>query len=191
PKGIAIAAKARALRAVGLDAPRVVLIDRSAVAGNWRGRQGYRTGGLPLGTPPEKDVGFPYAASWGSASAAVTAAMAEFSWQRHLIVHRVYADWVDRGRQRPTHRQWSAYLREVADSVEAEFIAGELVGLEVDGERWRLTVEPGEAPSAEGVVFTGVGPPIEVAGQPHEHPRVFDGRTYWLHERDLKSNVAQ
>lgn len=59
PKGIATAAKARALSAVGLDSPRVVLIDRSAVAGNWSGRQGYTSGLLPLGTPPEKDVGFP------------------------------------------------------------------------------------------------------------------------------------
>ena len=103
PKGIAIAAKARALSAVGLDAPRVVLVDRSAVAGNWSGRQGYTNGLVPLGTPPEKDFGFPYAASWGSASAAVTAAMATFSWQRHPIAHGVYADWVDRGRLRPTH----------------------------------------------------------------------------------------
>src|SRR6476661_1979166 len=145
PKGVAIAAKARALSAVGLDAPRVVLVDRSVVAGNWNGRQGYTNGLLPLGTPPEKDVGFPYAASWGSASATVTAAMAEFSWQRHLIVHRVYADWIDRGRLRPTHRQWSGYLREVAESAEAEFVAAELVRLEVDGERWQLTVDPGEA----------------------------------------------
>jgi mycobactin lysine-N-oxygenase len=191
PKGIAIAAKARALSAVGLDAPRVVLVDRNAVAGNWSGRQGYTNGLLPLGTPPEKDIGFPYAASWGPASAAVTAAMATFSWQRHLIAHGVYADWVDRGRLRPTHRQWSAYLREVAENAEAEIAAGELVGLEVDGEQWRLTIEPGEAISADGVVFTGAGPPIEVAGQPQEHPRVFDGRSYWLHERALKSQVAQ
>jgi len=191
PKGIAIAAKARALSAVGLDAPRVVLVDRSAVAGNWSGRQGYTNGLLPLGTPPEKDIGFPYAASWGSASAAVTAAMATFSWQRHLIAHGVYADWVDRGRLRPTHRQWSAYLREVAANAGAEIAAGELVGLEVDGERWHLTVEPGEELSADGVVFTGAGPPIEVAGQPQEHPRVFDGRSYWLHEQALKSQLAQ
>jgi mycobactin lysine-N-oxygenase len=190
PKGIAIAAKARALSAVGLDAPRVVLVDRSAVAGNWSGRQGYTSGLLPLGTPPEKDVGFPYAASWGPASAAVTTAMAEFSWQRHLIAHRAYADWVDRGRLRPTHRQWSAYLREVAEISEAEIVAGELVGLEAHGEQWRLTVEPGEAISADGVVFTGAGPPIGVAGQPQQHPRVFDGRSYWLHERALKKQVA-
>ena len=65
PKGIAIAAKARALAAAGLDVPRVVLVDRSSVAGNWTGRQGYTSGLLPLGTPAEKDVGFPYADSWG------------------------------------------------------------------------------------------------------------------------------
>jgi mycobactin lysine-N-oxygenase len=191
PKGIAIAAKARALSAVDLDAPRVVLVDRSAVAGNWSGRQGYTSGLLPLGTPPEKDVGFPYAAGWGPASAAVTTAMAEFNWQRHLIAHGLYSDWVDRGRLRPTHRQWSAYLREVAESAEAEIVAGELVGLEVDGEQWRLTVEPGETISADGVVFTGAGSPIGVPGQPQQHPRVFDGRSYWLHERALKKQVAQ
>jgi mycobactin lysine-N-oxygenase len=87
PKGIAIAAKARALAAAGLRAPRVVLVDRGEVAGNWSGRQGYTSGLLPLGTPPEKDVGYPYAASWGDASAEVVAGMAEYSWQRHLIRH--------------------------------------------------------------------------------------------------------
>src|SRR5205809_1145561 len=117
PKGIAIAAKARALAAAGLPAPRVVLVDRGEVAGNWSGHQGYTSGLLPLGTPPEKDVGYPYAASWGDASADVVAAMAEYSWQRHLIRHGAYSDWVDRGRMRPTHRQWSAYPRERALSV--------------------------------------------------------------------------
>src|SRR5262245_39476997 len=125
PKGIAIAAKARAPSAVGLDAPEVVLVDRSAVAANWGGRPGYTSGLLPLGTPPEKDVGLPYADSWGAASPAVTTAMADFSWQRHLIARGVYVDWVDRGRQRPTHRQWSAYLREVAERAEAEIVAGD------------------------------------------------------------------
>jgi len=152
PKGIAIAAKARALEAAGLGAPRVVLIDPGAVAGNWSGRQGYTNGLLPLGTPPEKDVGFPYADSWGPASPAVTAAMADYTWQRHLITRGAYADWVDRGRTRPTHRQWSWYLREVAEKAQAEIIAADVVGLEADGERWQVTVEPGEAIGADGVV---------------------------------------
>jgi len=189
PKGIAIAAKARALEAAGLAAPRVVLIDRGAVAGNWSGRQGYTSGLLALGTPPEKDIGFPYADSWGPASPAVTAAMADYTWQRHLIARGAYADWVDRGRMRPTHRQWSWYLREVAEKARAEIITAEVVSLEADGERWRLAVEPGEAIWADGVVVTGAGPPIRVAGQPDRHPRVLDGRSYWLHEH--KTQVAQ
>jgi mycobactin lysine-N-oxygenase len=191
PKGIAIAAKARALALVGLAGPEVVLVDGGAVAGNWSGRQGYTSGLLPLGTPAEKDVGFPYAESWGAASAAVTAAMAEFGWQRHLIGHGVYADWVDRGRLRPTHRRWGAYLREVAARAEAEIVSGEVVGLDLEGEQWRLRLASGEAISADGVVCTGAGPPITVAGQPREHPRVLDGHSYWLQKRALRKRLAE
>jgi mycobactin lysine-N-oxygenase len=181
PKGVAIAAKASALAATGLPAPRVVLVDRGEVAGNWSGRQGYTSGLLPLGTPPEKDVGFPYAASWGNASAEVVAAMTEYSWPRHLIRHGAYSDWVDRGRIRPTHRQWSAYLREVAEAAEAEVIRGAVTGLELaGGDRWEVTLATGDAIAADGVVITGAGPAITVPGQPRDHPRVLDGRTYWL-----------
>src|SRR5580698_188834 len=166
PKGIAIAAKARALAAAGLGAPRVVLIDRSAVAGNWTGRQGYTNGLLPLGTPSEKDVGFPYADNWGTASPAVTAAMADYSFQRHLIERGAYADWVDRGRLRPTHRQWSFYLRDAAAKAGAEVGTAQIEGLEAVGDRWRLDLSGGSELRADGVVFTGTGPPIRVPGQP-------------------------
>jgi mycobactin lysine-N-oxygenase len=190
PKGIAIAAKARALAAAGLPAPRVILIDPGPVAGNWTGRQGYTSGLLPLGTPPEKDIGYPYAASWGPHSTAVTAAMAEYSFQRHLIARGAYADWVDRGRLRPTHRQWSYYLRDVADRAGAEVVTAAVTEMEADGERWRLTVDPGEPIWADGVVVTGTGPPIRVHGQPHQHPRVLDGRSYWLAAPARKGHMA-
>jgi mycobactin lysine-N-oxygenase len=191
PKGIAIAAKARALTAAGLPAPRVVLVDPGAVAGNWTGKQGYTSGLLPLGTPPEKDVGFPYAESWGPASPAVTAAMAAYSWPRHLVAKGTYADWVDRGRLRPTHRQWSYYLREVARLAGAEIVQARAAGLEAVGERWRLAVHPGMAIEADGVVVTGAGPPVRVNGQPAHHPRVLDGRSYWLAEPMSGHQVAR
>ena len=191
PKGIAIAAKARALAAAGLPAPRVVLVERGEVAGNWNGRQGYTSGLLPLGTPPEKDVGYPYAASWGKASAGVVAAMAEYSWQRHLIRHGAYGDWVDRGRMRPTHRQWSAYLREVAELAQPEIVRGTVTGLEaVGGGRWEVTLEAGGAIAADGVVITGAGPAITVPGQPRDHSRVLDGRSYWLAAHELQREHA-
>jgi mycobactin lysine-N-oxygenase len=191
PKGIAIAAKARALAAAGLEPPRVVLIERGDVAGSWTGRRGYTNGLLPLGTPPEKDIGFPYARSWGAASGRVAAAMADFSWQRYLIEQGAYADWVDRGRARPTHRQWSAYLREVAARCRAEVVAAELTGLDVDGERWRLELADGGAMFADGVALTGAGPPAEIPGQPRNHPRILDGRSYWLDEWRLAKLAAQ
>ena len=191
PKGLAIAAKARALAAAGLPAPRVVLVDRGEVAGNWSGRQGYTSGLLPLGTPPEKDVGYPYAASWGEASAGVAAAMAEYSWQRHLIRHGVYGDWVDRGRVRPAHRQWSAYLRDVAEVAQAEIVRDAVTGLEItDGDRWQVTLEAGDAIAADGVVITGAGPAITVPGQPRDHSRVLDGRSYWLAAHELQREHA-
>jgi mycobactin lysine-N-oxygenase len=191
PKGISVAAKARALAAAGLPAPRVVLVDRGEVAGNWTGRQGYTSGLLPLGTPPEKDIGYPYAASWGDASADVVAAMAGYSWQRHLIRQGVYGDWVDRGRMRPTHRQWSMYLRAVAEAAEADIVCGAVAGLEIaDGDRWEVTLQAGDAIAADGVVITGAGPAITVPGQPHDHPRVLDGRTYWLAEHELRRDRA-
>jgi mycobactin lysine-N-oxygenase len=192
PKGIAIAAKARALAAAGLPVPRVVLVDRGQAAGNWSGRQGYTNGLLPLGTPPEKDVGYPYAAGWGDASADVVAAMAEYSWQRHLIRHGAYSDWVDRGRMRPTHRAWSTYLREVADAAEAEIVSGAVTGLEVTGgDRWEVRLATGAEIAADGLVITGAGPAITVPGQPHDHPRVLDGRTYWLAAHELNHQRAQ
>jgi mycobactin lysine-N-oxygenase len=192
PKGIAVAAKARALADAGLPAPRVVLVDRGDVAGNWSGRQGYTSGMLPLGTPPEKDIGYPYAASWGDASADVVAAMAGYSWPRHLISHGAYSDWVDRGRMRPTHRQWSLYLREVAEAAEAEVVRGVVTGLEAaDGRRWRVRLAAGDGIAADGVVVTGAGPAVTVPGQPPDHPRVLDGRTYWLAAPGLHHERAQ
>jgi mycobactin lysine-N-oxygenase len=192
PKGIAIAAKAHALAVAGLPAPRVVLVDRDEVAGNWSGRQGYTSGLLPLGTPPEKDIGYPYGANWGDASADVVAAMAGYSWQRHLVRHGAYSDWVDRGRMRPTHRQWSVYLREVAETAEAEIVCGVVTGLEVTGDgRWEVRLAAGAAIAADGLVITGAGPATTVPGQPRDHPRVLDGRTYWLAEHELKHERAQ
>jgi mycobactin lysine-N-oxygenase len=191
PKGIAIAVKARALAAAGLDAPRVVLIDPGPVAGNWTGQQGYTSGLLPLGTPPEKDIGFPYPDSWGDASAAVTAAMAGFGFQRHLIERGAYADWVDRGRLRPTHRQWSFYLRDAAAKAGAEVVTAQIEGLEAVVDRWRLDLSGGSELRADGVVFTGTGPPIRVPGQPSAHPRVTTGRSYWQHTPRPGPHLAQ
>ena len=117
--------------------------------------------------------------------------MAEYSWQRHLIRHGAYGDWVDRGRMRPTHRQWSAYLREVAELAQPEIVRGTVTGLEaVGGGRWEVTLEAGDAIAADGVVITGAGPAITVPGEPRDHSRVLDGRSYSLAAHELQREHA-
>jgi mycobactin lysine-N-oxygenase len=204
PKGLAIAAKCAALRGLGFGAPRVVLVDRRGAAANWSGVHGYTDGRRLLGTLPEKDIGFPYDSTcWGDAvtNRAVDRAMAAFSWQAYLTEEYRYAEWIDRGRPRPSHRQWSAYLRWVAERSAAEVLRGEVHGLVRDepGGRWLVRYHPASghpgardsAPDAvatdavgtlegDGLVLTGPGTPIALPGQPTDDPRVLDGSTVWL-----------
>ncbi len=199
PKGLAIAAKCAALRALSRDVPRVVLIDRRGVAANWSGAHGYTDGQRLLGTWPEKDVGFPYDSTcWGDAAfnRAVDHAMRAFSWQTYLIEEYRYSEWIDRGRPRPTHRQWSAYLRWVAHRAGAELLRGEVqrIAHDSEGQGWRVYYRPVAAShheqasirdeveilEADGLVLTGPGTPVTLPGQPKDDPRVLDGSTVWL-----------
>jgi mycobactin lysine-N-oxygenase len=62
-KAIAVAAKATELRAMGVEVPDVVAVERIGVAANWQAAGGWTDGQHRLGTSPEKDVGFPYRSS--------------------------------------------------------------------------------------------------------------------------------
>ena len=92
--------------------------------------------------------------------------MAEYSWQRHLIRNGTYADWVDRGRLRPTHRQWASYLREVADRAQAEIVPGEVVGLEATRTGGGCRSSRGRRSGPTASSSPARAPPIRVAGQP-------------------------
>jgi mycobactin lysine-N-oxygenase len=186
PKGLAIAAKRAALARTGRDVPDLLLVDREGVAANWSGATGYTDGRQRLSTPPEKDVGFPYAHAWGEDSEWVSHEVGRWSWQRYLIHHGGYADWVDRGRPRPTHRRWSQYLHWVASQIPAEPVLAAVHGIDLVGGRWRLAARTPAGRrldlDCDGLVVTGPGKPIRLPGQPDDHPRVLDGRTFWTSE---------
>jgi mycobactin lysine-N-oxygenase len=189
PKGLAIAAKRAALARTGRDVPDLLVVDREGVAANWSGAAGYTDGRQRLSTSPEKDVGFPYAHTWGPASERVSHEMGRWSWQSYLIHQEGFADWVDRGRPRPTHRQWGQYLRWVASQIPVEPILGEVDGIDLAGGRWRLaagTPAGGRLDlDCDGLVLTGPGTPIRLPGQPDDHPRILDGRSFWTSQDAL------
>lgn len=189
PKGLAIAAKRAALARSGGEVPDLVLVDREGVAANWSGAAGYTDGRQRLSTAPEKDVGFPYAPTWGAASERVSQEVGRWSWQSYLVHQEGFADWVDRGRPLPTHRQWSQYLRWVAAQVPAEPILAEVDGIDLAGGRWRLAARTPTGGrldlDCDGLVLTGPGPPVRMPGQPSDHPRVLDGRNFWTSQDEL------
>jgi mycobactin lysine-N-oxygenase len=190
PKGLAIAAKRAALARTGWKVPNLLVVDGAGVAAHWSGAAGYTDGRQLLSTEPEKDVGFPYAYAWGADSERVSDEVGRWSWQRYLVNQEGFADWVDRGRPRPSHRQWSRYLRWVATEIPAEPILAGVDGIDLADGRWRLSAT--RAPTGErleldcdGLVLTGPGTPIRLPGQPDDHPRILDGRTFWTSQAAL------
>lgn len=184
-KAIAVAAKAAELRAMGVDVPDVVAIERSGVAANWRASGGWTDGRHRLGTSPEKDVGFPYRSSLvPRRNAELDERMTRHSWQSYLIATGQFAEWIDRGRPAPTHRMWSQYLRWVAENIGMTVIDGEVRHIAVQDQRWTLHTKD-VAVHADAVMITGPGRAERSVLPPD--PRVLSIAQFWQRaaEHDL------
>ncbi len=192
PKAIALAAKRTMLAKLGYNVPRVVIVDRQGIAAHWSGAFGFTDGRQLLGTRPEKDIGYPYASTcWetGELNRKVNKEMLLLSWHSYLIDSGGrYSDWVDRGRGRPTHGEWSRYIQWVASKIQPEVHTAEVRGISSTKHRhrWQLSCMPtgGTAPftlEGDGLVITGPGVALTIPGQPDSHPRIMDGGTFWMH----------
>lgn len=196
PKGIALAAKRHMLAKLGHPVPNLHIIDRQGIASHWSGQAGYTDGNQLLGTRPEKDVGFPYlSACWGDKALSHTVAkkMVLLSWQSYLIDSKRYSDWIDRGRTRPTHAEWSHYIQWVAEQIELDLCMAEVtrISTSADQQHWQLTCQPsaGGQPftlTGEGLVITGPGTPLTIPGQPQDHSRIMDGASFWRHVEEFE-----
>ncbi len=158
-KAVAVAAKAAALRQMGIDTLDVVAVERSGVAANWRAVGGWTDGRQRLGTSPEKDVGFPYrSALVPGRDAELDERMLRCSWQSYLIATDQFVGWVDRGRPAPTHDTWAGYLCWVAGVAGLKVVAGELCSISIAGSRWMLHLRDSQL-SADALMITGPGQP--------------------------------
>ena len=176
-KAVAVAAKAAALREMGLEAPDVVAVERTGVAANWQATGGWTDGRQRLGTSPEKDVGFPYrSALVPGRNAELDERMLRRSWQSFLVAEGEFASWIDRGRPAPTHDVWSRYLRWVADEIGMRVVHGDVDGISVSGQCWVLHT-PETTVSADAVMISGPGQPARSV-LPGD-PRVLSIAQFW------------
>jgi len=196
PKALAIAAKRHVLRQLGWRVPKILVIEKDEIAANWCGRFGFTDGHQHLGTPPHKDIGFPYdSVCWTGFEAAVNGYMFNLSWQNYLIAQGGYAKWVDRGRPAPLHGEWGRYLQWVAQKVDVFVEIACAKKISIREGKWRVQCsKEGEKKTSfegDGIVITGLGassPPIN-----KRHPRVMNGLTFWQNIesfRGFKGTVA-
>lgn len=165
PKAMALAAKVTALENLGVRAPRLHIIEKNAIAANWKGLAGFTNGRLELGTSPEKDVGFPYRSSVlpDGMDRALDREMFRFSWTSYLIGRGLYSEWIDRGRPAPTHAQWAEYLCFVADNLSPNIrlVKGTVERIDLRDRRWNVLYRDCKGDekevAGEGLVLTGPG----------------------------------
>ncbi len=199
PKALAVITKAFVLKKVGFPVPSLILFEKEEVGHHWRNGSGYTNGQLPLGTSPEKDLGFPYYSfCWGdSENRMVDALMQQFSWQSFFIGKHQYADWIDRGRPAPSHHMWAEYMEWVFHKVQSEvqYINAAVKSIDIDNGRWRVQAESSEGRFfdhfSDSLVITGPGSTHLPFCIPH-HPRILKTENFWkTHEDYTKEKNIQ
>ncbi|MFC3851074.1 SidA/IucD/PvdA family monooxygenase [Corynebacterium hansenii] len=165
PKAVAVAAKAHALREVGLDAPEVTVVEPHGIGANWRAVGGWTDGKHLLGTPPAKDIGFPYRSEIaGTLGPAVDQRLLANGWVQYLIESGRYSEWIDRGNPCPRHDLWADYLEWVAGRVGMDVIAGTVTRASRhpgDPAAWSVSIDEvgggTRTMSADALMITGPG----------------------------------
>ncbi|HEV7783343.1 MAG TPA: SidA/IucD/PvdA family monooxygenase [Chitinophagaceae bacterium] len=185
PKAIAVSVKAALLRKHSKKTPEVVIIDKYGVASNWNGANGFTSGKHSLGTPPEKDVCFPYKSSLDYCHKKINSESFMYSWPVFLTEKGFYQEWIDRGKPSPTHMRWAEYLCWCAAKSGASIQPGEVVSIGIDGDQWKVSFNTDEGPGhikeilAENIMITGPGVPISISPSPSMHAFYRDGQNYW------------
>ena len=181
-KAAGIATKVHVVNRLGLAELSVLIVESTEVAASWKGRNGMTSGEEPLAVTPIKDVGFPYQShvEFGEAGEAIDAALAEFTWQQHMISLRRYARWVDAGSPPVRHRDYGEYLSWVLSraSEGVAHLGARVTQVKLDeaGERWLVEAEEDGGTSTHtgrAIVLTGPGIHRAFPHEPAVAGRVF------------------
>lgn len=183
PKAAAICTKVACLRQLARQNIDVTIFEKNVIGAAWTGNHGYTDGQQQLCTPAERDVGFPYSRiSFGEQIAHTM--HKRFSWNTFAEETNRIANWVDRGRPRPTHVEFAEYISFCVAHSRAIVTAGNVTGLAPRDGRWEVRYEsdpPGAKESENGfdaVVVTGSGPAKGIPGMPVDR-RIYDGVSMW------------
>ena len=199
PKAAAIVARASVLRDHKVGVPDILVFERRRVGSAWSGQDGYSSGHLTLCSPAERDVGYPYVepTDFGAQPAISQELFGRFSWSAFLVDTGRFAEWVDRGRDHPTHAVFAAYLQWVFVQAEAVVTSGEVLRVErVASGRWNIVCQNDAGREFEGevdgVVLTGAGEarPIALDAAAQTSGRVLDAETFWS-RRDEVAAAAE
>lgn len=197
PKAAAIVARAATLRELlgAHKVPDVLVFEKRAIGSAWSGDGGYSSGHLTLCSPAEKDVGFPYSEVRARSTKTAVAPLlhARFSWSSYLVATGGFAEWVDRGRDHPSHRLWADYLAWVFLQADQGIVVGDVLDVtpqKSGGWHIRYQADEGvETAFADGVVLTGTGKARDIKSDATAlaSGRVFDAETFW----DARDEVLQ
>jgi len=168
------------------DVPELLVFEAEHIGAAWSGKGRFTNGRLSLCTPGEKDVGFPYDDAvfpWRGMQAVAPALFARFSWNAFLVANNMLAEWVDRGREHPTHGLWAEYLAWVFDRAGQKVVKATVTAVRHNGPAWQVSFLEGSHERdaiADGVMLTGTGRPRSVPVTP-EVPKdhVLDAESFW------------
>ena len=182
PKALAIAAKAKVLSKLGIADIKVDIIEEDSIASNWNGRNGFTDGRQTLGTPPEKDLGFPYQSTFGKL---VDEEMFRYSWATFSICHNKYGEWIDKGKKQPKHQDWADYLKWAYERVNPALHLGRASDIKLKPDAIEISITDQNRVERKryyhGLVITGPGEPVKIHDSKHEwSENIVNGQLFWL-----------
>ncbi len=194
PKALAVVAKSYVLNKLfDISMPKFHIIEKKEIGANWTGSNGFTNGNLKLGSPPQKDVGFPYNSKiFGNKNdELVNREMRAFSWDMYLINNGKYADWIDRGRPSPIHIEWANYLKYSFSLLKdyVEIHSGALKEIFYSNGTVSVNFEDkGNLNHLEADYLMLTGPGETTLKQSIKSERIFDINSYWKSDIEFEEN---